>query len=446
MPLMNINLPDFANKAINALESCGYRAFAVGGCVRDSLRGVLPSDWDICTSARPDAIVNVFTEFTVLKTGIKHGTVTVMFGKTPLEITTFRIDGEYKDNRHPENVVFTNSVEEDLSRRDFTINAMAYSPKEGLIDPFGGQKDLKGGIIRCVGDARLRFKEDALRILRALRFSSVLSYDIEEKTAEAILSNSPLLSNIAAERINAELKKILCGVNVEQILLKFRKIIAQIIPELEQCFDFDQRTKYHIYDIWEHTVHSIGNIRNNTDLKLAMLLHDCGKPSCFTQDADGTGHFYGHPETSCRIAEKVLKRLKFDKRTITDVCTLIKYHDADILPDEKLIVKWLNLIGDELFLKLIEIKRADNAAQNPEYSYLDEFSKIETLYHEMKKRHVCYNIKQLNVNGDDLIKLGISDGIEIGKVLKSLLSAVMSGEITNTRQELLEYARSATER
>ncbi len=441
MPLMNINLPDFANKAIVALESRGHRAFAVGGCVRDAMRGVLPSDWDICTSAKPDTIADVFSEFTVLKTGIKHGTVTVMFGKTPLEITTFRIDGEYKDNRHPENVVFTDCIEEDLGRRDFTINAMAYSPKEGLIDPFGGQRDLNDGIIRCVGNAELRFKEDALRILRALRFSSVLSYDIEDVTAKAILANSSLLSNIAAERINAEIKKMLCGRNVEHVLLKFRKIIAQIIPELEPCFDFDQRTKYHIYDIWQHTVHATVNIRSNPDLRLTMLLHDSGKPSCFTQDADGTGHFYGHPEISCQTAEKALKRLRFDKRTISDVCTLIKYHDADILADEKVILKWLNLIGDELFLKLIEVKRADNAAQNPEYSYSDEFSKIEDMYYEMKKSPICYSIKHLNVNGNDLIKLGISDGIKIGNTLKILLDAVMDGEISNTRDELLEYVK-----
>lgn len=441
MPFMNINIPDFANKAINALESRGYRAFAVGGCVRDTMRGVLPSDWDICTSAKPDTIADVFSEFTVLKTGIKHGTVTVMFGKTPLEITTFRIDGEYKDNRHPENVEFTECIEEDLSRRDFTINAMAYSHKEGLIDPFGGQNDLKDGIIRCVGNAELRFKEDALRILRALRFSSVLSYNIEDATAQAILSCSHLLSNIAAERINSELKKLLCGKNAEQVLLKFRKIIAQIIPELEPSFDFDQRTKYHIYDIWEHTVHSIGNISREPDLRLTMLLHDCGKPSCFTQDGSGTGHFYGHPEISWQIAENVLKRLRFDKKTICDVCTLIKYHDADILPEEKSILKWLNLIGDELFLKLLEVKRADNAAQNPEYSYSEEFAKTEAMYHELKKRPVCYSIKHLQVNGDDLIKSGISDGIEIGNTLKELLDAVMSGKISNTREDLLEYKK-----
>lgn len=439
--MISINLPDFAAKAINILESCGHRAYAVGGCVRDSIRGVLPSDWDICTSAKPDAIVKAFSEFTVIETGIKHGTVTVLIGKTPVEITTFRIDGEYKDNRHPEKVTFTDSLELDLSRRDFTVNSMAYSPKDGLIDPFGGQADLEAKVIRCVGNAQLRFQEDALRILRALRFSSVLSYKIEEKTAQAIFKTSSLLSNIAAERINSELKKLICGENARCVLSDFREIIAEIIPELKACFDFDQKTKYHIYDVWQHTLHALENIRKTPVLRLTMLLHDSGKPSCFTQDADGTGHFYGHPEKSCIIANDILHRLRFEKSTINDVCTLIKYHDADLFCERKSILKWLNLIGEDLFLQLIEVKRADNLAQNPEYSYSDEFSELENLYCEMKNKPMCYNTKHLAVDGHDLIGIGITDGYKIGNALNILLDAVMAGKVENTRQELLEYAK-----
>jgi len=441
--VLKIALPEFVEQAINTLQCNGYEAYAVGGCVRDSIRGVCPADWDVCTSAKPHEIIEIFSNMTVIATGMVHGTVTVLFDKTPVEITTFRIDGEYKDNRHPDKVSFTNSLELDLSRRDFTINAMAYCHEKGIIDPFDGKKDLKNKIIRCVGNPEKRFDEDALRILRALRFSSVLSFDIEKDTKAAILKKSNLLLNIAAERINVEFTKLLCGANARKVLFTFRDIVAVIIPETKKIFDFDQKTKYHIYDIWQHTLHALNNIQKDPVLRLTMLLHDIGKPFSFTQDLDGTGHFFGHPEISCQIAREILKRLRYDNHTIQEVCLLIKYHDSDIFPTEKSIIKWLNKVGADRFNHLIEVKKADNMAQNPEFSRLDEFSAIESLYNKMKEKPLCYNISHLAVNGHDLMDIGITDGHVIGKTLDDLLRLVMSGDIKNSKINLLEYIKNS---
>ncbi len=436
-----INLPSFVKIAIDTLKNHGYEAYVVGGCVRDSLRGVIPSDWDVCTSATPDATISVFSEYTTIKTGIAHGTVTVMIDNNPIEITTYRIDGEYKDMRHPVNVSFTDSLELDLSRRDFTVNAMAYSPEKGIIDPFNGITDLKNKIIRCVGEADLRFSEDALRILRALRFSSVLSYSIEESTSKSIHNNAELLSKIAVERINTEFTKLICGANAKLVLSDYRDVIATIVPEIKPTFDFHQHTKYHIHDVWHHSLQALDVIRPTPILRLTMLLHDVGKPSCFTRDLNGTGHFYGHPKVSTEMADTVLHRLRYDKKTIESVCKLVKYHDSDIICQEKYILRWLNKLGTDTFMNLLEVKEADNKAQNPEFSYIEKINEIRALYYSMTNKPICFSLKHLCITGHDLIDIGITEGHKIGETLNTLLNLVIEEKLPNERDALLSYAQ-----
>ena len=438
---MCVSLPSFANKAIQLLEQNGHSAFAVGGCIRDCLRSSEPKDWEICTSARPEEIQRVFADYRVIETGILHGTLTVLIDHVPVEITTFRIDGEYTDNRHPDQVIFTGDLQADLSRRDFTINAMAYAPNTGLVDPFHGRADLAARRVRCVGDPDTRFQEDALRILRGLRFASVLGFSLDPETASAIHKNAGLLRNIAPERIAVEFNKLLCGQAVGFVLRQFRDVFAVFIPELSPTFDFSQKTKYHIYDVWEHTVRTVENIDPNPILRLTMLFHDIGKPSCFTQDPDGTGHFYGHPAASMQLADTILHRLRYDRTTIREVCMLVRNHDADVFHTPESILHWLYSIGDRSFAELLKIKRADNAAQNPEFSWLDELDRIEALYQEMKKAPLCYRLRDLAVNGSDLQEIGIPTGKELGNLLRLLLDKVMSGELENSRQVLLAYAR-----
>lgn len=437
--MLLINLPESVKTAIDTLKQCGHRAYIVGGCVRDSIRGVIPSDWDICTSATPDAIISAFSEYTTIKTGIAHGTVTVLINNTPLEITTFRIDGEYQDMRHPQSVSFTDSLELDLSRRDFTVNAIAYSPEDGIIDPFNGKKDIENKTIRCVGKADLRFSEDALRLLRALRFSSVLSFSIEIETAKSIHRNAHLLSKIAIERVNSEFTKLICGIDAKNVLSEFRDVISIVIPELEKTFDFCQHTKYHIYDVWNHTLHALNNISPTPVLRLSMLFHDIGKPLCFTQDSDGTGHFYGHPKVSTEIAHSTLHRLRYDNQTIERVCTLIKYHDSDIICQKKYILRWLNKIGIENFIDLLKVKEADNKAQNPEFSYIEKINELRALYHSINEKDVCFSTNHLSVNGHDLINAGITEGRKIGIILNDLLNVVIEEKLPNEKNSLLSY-------
>lgn len=439
---MNIQLPPPVERAIQRLNAAGYEAYAVGGCVRDSLLCRVPDDWDITTSAAPEQTKAVFDGLPVIETGIQHGTVTVIFGGQPLEITTYRIDGSYSDSRHPDAVRFTRSLQEDLARRDFTVNALAYHPDTGIVDYFGGIEDLQRKIIRCVGEPDKRFTEDALRVMRGIRFSSQLSFSIESVTEASLRKHAPLLQKIAVERLRTELVKLLCGEHVKSVLLHFPDVLGQIIPEILPMVGFKQQTPYHIYDIYEHTAHSIAAVKNIPVLRLTMLLHDIGKPSRFTVDDKGQGHFKGHGQVSVAMSEKILPRLRFDKRTAERVLTLVKYHDVDLEPREALIKRWLNRLTPEGFFQLMEVKLADNAAQNPLYDRSVSYREIIQMGQDILNRKECFSLSALAVNGDDLIQMGIPAGREIGEALQFLLQAVIDEKCENSRELLLEYCRN----
>lgn len=427
---------------ISTLEANGHNAHAVGGCVRDSLLGGVPEDWDICTSALPYRIKECFKTHSVIETGLQHGTVTIILDSKPFEVTTYRIDGEYSDNRRPDNVEFTDNLRDDLSRRDFTINAMAYNPKTGIIDFFGGGDDLKSKIIRCVGNADKRFNEDALRIMRALRFASVLGFSVESDTAKAIRKNRKLLQNIAAERINAEFSKLVTGACASDLMYDFTPVIEEIIPEVSEMVDFNQNTKYHHLDVWRHTLLSVKNAPADTILRLTLLLHDVGKPRCYNE-TDGVGHFYGHAEVSVEMAKTILTRLKYDGRTIETVTKLVSTHDAQIVPQIKSVKRWLNKIGEDMLRLLIEVKRADNGAVAPEYQQerLNALREISALLDEIIEQKQCFSLKDLAVDGNDLIDIGIPRGREIGVMLNRLLDMVIDGKVTNDRDELIYIAK-----
>lgn len=356
-----ITIPRGAKAIVQGLRYEHHDAYVVGGCVRDSLLGVEPKDWDICTSATPEEMKEYFNRISVktIDTGLKHGTITVdmeQCGK--FEVTTFRIDGNYSDNRHPDSVQFVDSIVQDLSRRDFTINAMAFNPG-GLVDPFHGRDDLENGIIRCVGNPDDRFKEDALRILRAMRFSSTYGFTIDEATSQSIHKNKELLLNIAAERIQAELCRMLCGKGILNVLLEYSDVIATIIPEMEPCIGFDQNNRFHEYTVYDHIAHAVANYTGiDTVVNVSLLLHDIGKPCCYTVDEKG-GHFYGHGVSSHDITEKVLTKLRFDNKTKSDILELVLYHDAVIEPTPKTVRRWLNKIGEKQFSRLLDIRMAD---------------------------------------------------------------------------------------
>lgn len=436
-----INVPKQVNMVLKALEEHGFEAFIVGGCVRDAIMGIAPKDYDVTTSALPEETKEVFRDFHVIETGIKHGTVTVMVDKEPIEITTYRIDENYVDNRHPENVRFTRSLKEDMARRDFTMNAIAYNPACGLVDYYGGLEDIQRGVIRAVGEADKRFEEDALRIMRALRFSSVTGFAIEEATAEAALRHKDFLNNISAERIQVELVKLLCGKDARRVMMEFTDILAVILPELLEMKGFDQCNAYHIYDVLEHTAVAVENTPAEPVLRLSALLHDTGKPETFFQDCTGVGHFYGHNLASKRIAEDLLERLKFDNDTKEKVLLLVEKHDMQIKAEETAVKRALNKLGEENFRNLIALARADNKAQNPIIVKRQEhFDKLLAIAEEIILKEECFSLKALAVNGRDLIEIGFKPGPELGKALENLLEAVISGEIENKKEELLKKA------
>lgn len=436
-------LPSQVEFALNKLERAGYEAYIVGGCVRDILRGETPSDYDITTSAEPEQTKVVFSGERIIETGLKHGTVTLLKEDTPLEITTYRIDGDYTDNRRPDSVRFTKTLTEDLARRDFTVNAMAYSPKTGITDAFGGEEDLKKGIIRCVGDANRRFNEDALRIMRAIRFASVLDFEIEQKTKESIFKNKNLLKNISVERIAVELLKLLSGKNARKVILDYFEVLEVILPEISGMKGFDQKSRWHVYDILNHTALAVEKSPETLVLRLAALLHDCGKVDSFTVDERGVGHFYGHPEVSYEKAKTALARLKFDNATTAAVLTLIKYHDMPIEPTKPAVKKVLKLLGADLFFKLLDIKRADNLAQNLELTkdVLKTIDNIENIAKEIIKNNECFCLKTLAVTGADLINIGIPTGKELGEKLEFLLDAVINERAENKKEELLKLLK-----
>ena len=440
---MKIKIPENANMIINTLISKGYKAYAVGGCVRDSVMGTQPHDWDICTSARPDEILTALGKNNVIESGLKHGTVTVHSGNELYEITTFRADGDYTDNRHPETVKFIRSRREDLARRDFTVNAMAYNDAQGLCDYFGGTDDIRNRIIRCVGDPDKRFNEDALRILRALRFASRLGFEIEQNTAASIRKNAGLLRNISVERIASELAGILDGEYCESILMEYPDVLCVFLPEIKPMIGLEQKNPHHIYDVWTHTVKVISNSPHGRLMRITALLHDIAKPQCASVDENGTGHFHGHPAVGAEMAGRILKRLHFDNDTISKVKLLIKYHDLRPQPEPKYVRRLISKTGTELFVPLMELKRADALGQNPDtIQYKLEYTdSLERIFRELTADGSEFNIKTLAIDGNDLISLGISPGPEIGRILKAMLELVIEGELENDRDELIKEVK-----
>lgn len=440
---MTIDMPKNVDTAINLLQSAGFEAYAVGGCVRDSLLGKTPNDWDITTSAKPEDMNSVFADFHCIDTGIKHGTVTVVIDGEPLEITTFRLDGEYEDNRHPKSVTFTSDLGADLGRRDFTVNAMAYSKMTGTVDLFGGQNDLKNGIIRCVGDPDRRFNEDALRILRALRFASALDFEIEEKTAQSLLKNRALLGNISEERIAKELLKLVCGKGAKRILTDFAPVLFEILPELQPMYKNSHDNPHHCYDIYEHTLIAVESIDPEPTLRFAMLLHDCGKPAVKKFDENGVAHFYGHQRISAEISAQILARLKVSNKFRDEILFLVSNHDRwELYENTEKMPRYLSKFGLDGVLNLLKVMRADVLAQSPEYRYrLDQIADAEEIAKNLAAQKPCLSLSELQINGRTLMDIGIPQGRKLGAVLAQLLDEVIDGVTKNTQEALTTRAR-----
>ncbi len=443
MTEIGLKLPEGAEEILRTLGKAGFEAYVVGGCVRDALLGKLPHDWDICTAAKPESVAGLFSpERHVIETGLKHGTVTVMMPDGGYEITTFRIDGEYTDHRHPDSVVFTSSLEEDLARRDFTMNAMAYNPETGLCDPFHGREDILMGVIRSVGNPGRRFREDGLRIMRAVRFASVCQYTVEPETERAALSLRQLLDGISAERLQAELVKLLLGDGVEDVLLRYREIIAQIIPELRAAFDFPQQTPWHCTDVYRHLIHSVAVSRKDPSVRLTMLLHDLAKPACRSQK-DGDDRFYGHEREGAQMTDGILRRLKFDNTTRETVTELVRLHGMEIPTDAHGVRRVLGRLGERQLSRLLDVKTADAMAQSEadRERKLESIRTVRCLTAELLSEKTPFSLRQLAVNGDDLIALGMKEGEGIGALLQMLLNTVLENPAQNERDILLRKAR-----
>lgn len=442
---IKIQIPEEANELIHALQKNGYEAYVVGGCVRDSILNRPVHDWDICTSATPEETLEVFKDKRIIPTGLKHGTITVVNGKGQYEITTFRTDGEYSDNRRPDSVTFVKELYEDLYRRDFTINAMAYNDEVGLVDPFNGMKDIDNQVIRCVGNPIDRFNEDGLRIMRAIRFSAQLDFAIENSTEVVLSLLARNLYNISAERISDELRKIMSS-SRPSVIMEHMEVLERIIPEFATCIGFEQNNPYHDLTVDKHTWLALFlGETDNLYVNLALLFHDISKPECYTEDQDGIGHFYDHPEESARIADRVMRRLKFDNYTRESVVELVKYHDAEISPTPRNVKKWLNRLGEEQFRRLLWVKEADIKAQKREYrdERLEKLQKIVEILEEVAfDDTTCFSLKDLAINGEDVMRIvGIKQGTEVGEWLNKALEKVIDGEIKNDREELLTWIR-----
>ncbi|HCA04323.1 MAG TPA: polynucleotide adenylyltransferase [Ruminococcaceae bacterium] len=440
---MKITIPENPSEIINRLENRGFEAFAVGGCVRDAMLGIAPHDWDICTNALPGQIKQCFAQFKTIDTGIRHGTVGIVLDNTPYEVTTYRVDGHYSDNRRPDRVSFTSDITRDLSRRDFTVNAIAFSEKRGLIDPFDGIRDLKNGVIRCVGNPNERFNEDALRILRALRFASRLGFVIEANTADELKQNALLLKNIAAERIQAEFTQILTGKYAEEILNEYREVIAVFIPEITPCFDFDQHTVHHKYDVYRHITRSVAGVNNEPVLRISMFFHDIAKPLAMTEDSDGTRHFKGHQKLSADIANDVLRRLKYPNALVDSCVKLILYHDVRFNGTKKQVKRLMNKVGKDLMPMLFKVMKADYNSQSDfmREEKLSSVTNAEKQYEQILLDNECFSLKELKIKGNDLISTGICEGKTIGIILNALLDEVIEEKTKNKKADLLNRAK-----
>ncbi|MFW2488924.1 CCA tRNA nucleotidyltransferase [Clostridium chromiireducens] len=437
---MLVNMPRNVEYIIDTLIESGSEAFIVGGCVRDIILNKEPKDWDITTKARPEEVIRLFDK--VILTGLKHGTVTVVLDRENYEVTTYRTDGEYEDNRHPKEVEFVDSLKEDLARRDFTINAMAYNYKVGLIDYFEGAKDLKNKIIKTVGEPEKRFNEDSLRMLRAVRFSAQLDFNISENVLCSIKKLKNNIKNISRERIRDEFNKILLYNPRKIDILRECELLEFIIPEFKGTYNFNQNNPYHIHDLYSHTLLSIESIEPSLYLRLTMALHDLGKVISKSIDKKGISHYYGHGKESVRLSKEILKSLKYDNNSIEKILTLIQYHDCTL--KSKLSVKrMLNKIGEELLRDLIKVQRADILAQNPDYRWerLENLAEVEEKLNLIIVQKECFNLKDLKINGGDLISLGFVKGKEIGETLQKLLEIVIECPELNNQQDLFEIAK-----
>lgn len=439
------NFKPASKTAIEFLKNSGYEAFLIGGSVRDFIMGLPIGDIDITTNATPIQVKEVFRDFRVIETGIKHGTVTVLIDNEPLEITTYRSEGTYSDNRHPDSVTFSKTLSDDVVRRDFTMNAIAFDFSNGFCDLVNGIDDIKNQTIRCIGDAETRFHEDALRILRALRFSSVLGFTIEENTKSAIHKCRDLLNNISAERIREEFVKLICGKNAYKVLQEFSDVISVFIPEIKPSVNFKQENRHHCYDVYTHTLKAVEKSSPDAVIRLALFFHDIAKPLVAHFDEKGEQHYYGHPKKSAEITEKILTRLRFDNDTKNKVVTLVAFHDSPIMvnnavsPDRKRLKKIMSQIGAELIFPLVEIKYCDNSAQKPEYYRGDDFyTDTRRIIDEIINEKECFSIKHLAINGNDLMKMGY-EGRQIGTILNKTLEMVINERIENTYDSIVSY-------
>ena len=443
MEKLKIEIPSGANEIIHSLQNNGYEAFLVGGCVRDSILNRPIHDYDITTSATPGEMMKVFKDKRIIETGLQHGTITILIDGEAYECTTYRIDGNYSDSRRPDSVTFTRSLEEDLKRRDFTINAMAYNDEVGLVDPFNGMEDIEYNKIRCVGRAEDRFSEDALRILRAIRFASQLGFVLEPDTDWNISKMYKNLENISIERINSEFCKIAVSSDFCVQMVLYHEVFSLFIPEIKSMIKFPQNNPYHVYDVWNHTVHAIEYCESD-DLvtRLAVFFHDIGKPHCYQDGEDGIRHFKGHGRVSANMTDEIMKRLRFDNDTREKVVELIYYHDATFEVGKKYVKRWLNKIGEEQFRRLLNVRRADIKAQVDmnQGIRLQKIDNIEYILEEVLQDNECFSLKDLAVNGKDLITVGYKPGKEIGEILNNLLDSVISGEYINEKEKLLEIA------
>lgn len=445
MERFNIEVPAPVNYIIQELEKCGYEAYMVGGAVRDSILGRPIHDYDICTSAMPGEILEAFPNEEVIPTGLKHGTVTILINKEPYEVTTYRIDGDYSDNRRPDNVTFTKNLVEDLQRRDFTINAMAYNPKTGLIDLFNGMEDIKYKKIRCVGFAEDRFNEDALRILRAIRFEAQLGFAGFPETMFEIERQYERLKNISVERINSEFCKIVASNQFCVELVLYPDVFSLFIPELKDMIDFQQNNPYHAYDVFGHTIHAIEKCESDDLIvRLAVFFHDFGKPHYYQDGEDGIRHFKGHGKVSADITDSIMKRLRFDNGTRNNVVELVYYHDATFEVGKKYVKRWLNKIGEKQFRRLLEVRKADIKGQKTDYekSRIEKINNIENILEEILQEQECFSLKDLAVNGNDVKKkMKLKEGKDVGYWLNEILKRVMDGELENNRDDLIYWMK-----
>lgn len=437
-----MQLPEEVLSLLSRLNRSGFTAYAVGGCIRDTLMGKMPKDWDLCTSALPQEMMKVFDGEHLVTNGLKHGTLTVVLHHLPYEITTYRLDGAYQDHRHPESVCFVDQIEKDLARRDFTINAMACSPSGDVIDLFNGQEDLRDKVIRCVGDPGQRFQEDALRILRALRFASVLDFRIDPATEEAVRLLYPSLKQISPERIRVELSGILCGAGVGRILRFFSDIFSFLIPCLKPTIGFQQDNPHHLYTVWEHTVRAVENVPPDPVLRFTMLFHDCGKPLVRTTDDSGIGHYRGHQAESARLAAEALSTLRFDRAGMDRIVSLVAAHDIPLSTEKPLLLRRLNQFGEKDLRALFQIHRADRIAtgtRNPEHATA-HCAELNAALDVLLSGQPCFTLRDLKISGRDLLARGLQ-GKEIGSTLNDLLNKVMDGVLPNDREALLNAVK-----